>query len=304
MGIVVEFVKENEKYFIIGLIALVALIILLLIVKACKKKKRKSKVINEVSEVPAEPIVEAQEEKTVEVEEVKTKKVFGKFEVYFVGKAYRYNLKASNGEILVQSELYNSKDGALSAISTLKNSLSTCDVRVSKDKKGLFQFKVFGGNNRILVTSANYNSEASANNAIESFKRFSENANIVEVESSNDLFELYEIEYVSPKDGGKIQLVKEDNLYYFNILANNGAILCASEDYTTRQGAIKGIETLKNAIKTGNCYIQKDKAGNYQFKIYSSANRLIAIGETYKTKQLAKSSAVSLVSFIENAEII
>ena len=40
----------------------------------------------------------------------------GKFEVFQVGDGFQYNLKASNGEILVASELYTTKDGVMKAI--------------------------------------------------------------------------------------------------------------------------------------------------------------------------------------------
>lgn len=263
-------------------------------------------------EAPAEEPVAEEElamivnEVAEEAQEEKTRKVVGKFEVYQVGDIFRYNLKASNGEILVESELYSSKDGALSAIETLQNSLESCEFKVSKDKKGLYQFKVLAGNHRILVTSANYTSESNANNAIESFKRFVVDANIVELEEEYNNFQVCELDEKDPKQGGKIQLFfeEEESDYFFKVIANNGSVLCTSEDYTTKQGALNGIETLKSAINEGKFYISRDKNDNYQFRLYSSANRLIAVGETYGSKQQAKSSANSLVNFIEEAELI
>ena len=262
-------------------------------------------------EAPAEEPVAEEElamivnEVAEEAQEEKTRKVVGKFEVYQVGDIFRYNLKASNGEILVESELYSSKDGALSAIETLQNSLESCEFKVSKDKKGLYQFKVLAGNHRILVTSANYTSESNANKAIESFKRFVVDANIVELEEEYNNFQECELDEKDPKQGGKIQLFfEEESDYFFKVIANNGSVLCTSEDYTTKQGALNGIETLKSAINEGKFYISRDKNDNYQFRLYSAANRLIAVGETYGSKQQAKSSANSLVNFIEEAELI
>jgi len=45
----------------------------------------------------------------------------GKFEVYAdkAGK-YRFRLKAGNGEVIAQSEAYESKDGCLNGIESIK----------------------------------------------------------------------------------------------------------------------------------------------------------------------------------------
>ena len=38
---------------------------------------------------------------------------------------------------------------------------------------------------------------------------------------------------------------EEESDYFFKVIANNGSVLCTSEDYTTKQGALNGIETLE-----------------------------------------------------------
>ena len=77
--------------------------------------------------------------------------------------------------------------------------------------------------------------------------------------------------------------------------------MCTSEDYKTKNSAISGIDTFKAAIKDGKFYLVKDKRGLYQFKLYSAANRIIVLGETYKTKTQAKQSAIIVCSYVENA---
>ena len=124
------------------------------------------------------------------------------------------------------------------------------------------------------------------------------------MESGNGVFEICELDAPSLKVGGKVVLLNDEEGHYFNVIANNGAILCTSENYSTKANAVKGIDTLKRAISDGKFYISKDKNDNFQFKLYSATNRLIAVGETYASKQQAKSSAMSLVNFIEQAEII
>ena len=316
MNKIIEFV-ENNLELVIGCAAGFVFLIILICVISCKSKAKKkaqnkkvAPVVNEVikeepaQETKVEPVEATKEEVVEEVKEEKTRKVVGKFEIYQTGSIYKYHLKASNGEILVESELYNSKDGALNAIKSLQENIDVCDIKVWKDKKGVYQFKVFASNQRVLATSANYGSETGAYSAIESFKRFTKNATIVELESGNGVFEICELDAPSLKVGGKVVLLNDEEGHYFNVIANNGAILCTSENYSTKANAVKGIDTLKRAISDGKFYISKDKNDNFQFKLYSATNRLIAVGETYASKQQAKSSAMSLVNFIEQAEII
>lgn len=319
MDKIIEFVKNNFELVICCAAGLIFLIIIICIISCKKKKARKQKsiVTNEEQVMLVEPIREEESSKNIEdstqektkepekeIVEEKTRKVIGKFEIYQIGTVYRYHLKASNGEILVESELYNTKDGVINAIKSLQENVDLCDIKVWKDKKGVFQFKVFAGNQRVLATSANYSTETGAYSAIESFKRFAKEATFSELESGSGLFELFELEPVTPKQGGKVVLLNDAEGHYYNVIANNGAILCTSEDYSTKAGAVKGIDTLKRAIKDGKFYISKDKNENYQFKLYSASNRLIAVGETYTSKQQAKSSAMSLCNFIDQAEII
>jgi len=51
---------------------------------------------------------------------------------------------------------------------------------------------------------------------------------------------------------GKIQIFKSVNneQYYFKILAKNGEPLVVSEGYTTKQNCLKGLDSLKENIKS------------------------------------------------------
>ena len=48
----------------------------------------------------------------------------------------------------------------------------------------------------------------------------------------------------------------------------------------------------------------KDKTGHYQYKLYTKSNRVVAVGESYKTKTSAISAANSVVSFYKLAEVV
>ena len=256
-------------------------------------------------EEPENELIETQlviEEKKEE-ELPKTRIINGKYEVFLEGDSYKFVLKASNGEVLIESELYKSRDTVIQAINSVKRNLDGGKISLTKDKRNLYQFKLLAGNNRVLVVSANYSTEKRALSAIESFKRFAATSPILEVENKNNTTNMEQVDIATTesKNGGKFFVTDEGNGYVFQLLANNGEILCKSELYQSKANCIKGIDTFKLSIKDGKFYIIKDKRGYFQFKLYSKSNRIIAVGETYQLKTRAISSVNSVCSFVEKA---
>ena len=133
----------------------------------------------------------------------------GKYEVYEIGDGFQYHLKASNGEILFVSEVYTTREGVSKAIDALKKNIETGELRISKDKKGLFKFKLVAKNHRVLAISSTYPQEKGAQRASESFKKFAVKADIVDIE-----FEDADVKTATPievntkerKNGGKFEI--------------------------------------------------------------------------------------------------
>lgn len=251
---------------------------------------------------PAEKVAE----KPAETEK-KGRTYNGKYEVYAVADGYSYRLKASNGEILATSEVYASRDGVLTAIETVKKNVETGEIRVFADKRGKHKFKLTSKNHRVLLISSNYSQESSATKASESFKNFALKADIVDVEiKDDDLASATKITISSYEDktGGKYEIESSNGEYSWDLKASNGEILVQAEGYTSKAGVLNSIEKFKQYVAEGTFKAIKDKAGHYLFKLYSSSNRVCAVGESYTTKTSATSAANSVVSFYKLAEIV
>lgn len=235
----------------------------------------------------------------------------GKYEVFIDNGMYQYILKASNGEKLIESKQYTTKDNVLNAIDAVKRNLEIGKVDISKDKAGFYQFKLTAANNRPLATSANYVSEQNAKNALNSFKRFAATSPIVEVKAPVDsLSEEITVIKQELKVNGKLEISKNSTKadskkteWIFKLFANNGELLCTSTTYTSKDNCEKGIDTLRLNVSEGRFVVVRDKNDLYQFKLFSKSNRLIVKGQTYEDKQRAISSAHSVASFIDNAEV-
>ena len=261
----------------------------------------------EEDEPKAKPVKKVATKKTAIVPVKKGRTYNGKYEVYQTADGYAYQLKASNGEILVTSETYASKDGVLKAIDAVKKNLETGTVKIFPDKRGKYQFKLISKNYRTLAISANYNVEKSAIRASESFKKFALKADIVDIElPDNDAAIATPIEITAKPDdkqGGKFVYEEFNGEFGWELRASNGQILCQMDGYTSKKGCMNSIDKFKENVASGTFKCVQDKAGRYQFKLYSQAGRICAVGESYSTKQSAEGAANSVVSF-SNAPVV
>ncbi len=93
----------------------------------------------------------------------------------------------------------------------------------------------------------------------------------------------------------------EDETYFFELHASNGEKLLSSEEYTSYNGALRGIETHKANIEKGNFKITLSKKGDYIFKLLSGKNMLLCMGENYPTRVRCESAIESTKRFAKTA---
>jgi len=80
-----------------------------------------------------------------------------------------FNLKASNGQVILSSEMYKAKASALNGIESVKKNASDAR-RYAKltAKSGKFYFTLRAGNSQVIGNSEMYESEAARDNGIAS----------------------------------------------------------------------------------------------------------------------------------------
>lgn len=103
----------------------------------------------------------------------------------------------------------------------------------------------------------------------------------------------------SIKTLGKFEIALKADGYRFYLLANNGQLLYESIGYTTANGALKGIDTFKNAVERANFIIDEDKFGRFRFVL----NKRYA-GENYLSRAQCESSIESVKNFSKRAAIL
>lgn len=94
---------------------------------------------------------------------------------------FQFNLCASNGQVILSSEGYTSRDGCLNGIESVrKNSADATrfEKRTAKDERTYFVLKA--GNHQIIGQSQMYASDASCDNGMASVGKHAPDAVLVE----------------------------------------------------------------------------------------------------------------------------
>lgn len=119
----------------------------------------------------------------------------GKFAVKETASGFKFSLKATNGQVILDSEVYTTKTACLNGIKSVKNNCvgGIEDLTVEpivevkhpkfelyKDKAGEYRFRLKAKNGEIIGTSEGYKSKDSAENGIESVKKNAPDAEIEE----------------------------------------------------------------------------------------------------------------------------
>ncbi len=110
-----------------------------------------------------------------------TRAYTGKWKIKLDGESGKYyaELTASNGGLLLKTELYTALHSLKNGIEIIKKNVESGNIVISLDKYGHYRFKIFNSTNRLICISEDYSSKAKCESGIESVKRFSKSASII-----------------------------------------------------------------------------------------------------------------------------
>ncbi len=101
----------------------------------------------------------------------------------------------------------------------------------------------------------------------------------------------------------RVELKCKDE-YVAELIASNGEVMLSSETYTTLEGAKVGISTIIKGVDNGKFVIYQDKNGNYYYKLKTANNRLLCVGEIYKSKDQCLKAVESVKRLAKDAKIM
>ncbi|MBO4406991.1 MAG: YegP family protein [Clostridia bacterium] len=118
----------------------------------------------------------------------------GKFVFKTTKTGYKFNLKATNGEIIATSEIYTTEKACMNGIASVKancvgpiedQTVEGYEVQkhpkfeVYTDKAGEYRFRLKAKNGQIIAVSEGYKAKPSCLNGVDSVKRNAPDAPIV-----------------------------------------------------------------------------------------------------------------------------
>lgn len=103
----------------------------------------------------------------------------GKFVVKTSGEQFMFNLQAANGQVILTSERYTSRDGALSGIASVRvNAPIARRYERHTSSAGEPYFVLKAGNGEVIGRSEMYSSASAMENGIESVKKNAPEASV------------------------------------------------------------------------------------------------------------------------------
>ncbi len=121
----------------------------------------------------------------------------GKFVVKETKTGIKFDLKASNGEVIITSEVYSSEASCMNGIQSVTNNAPIANLEdqtvenyeaakhpkfeVYEDNAGEFRFRLKARNGEVIATSEGYKQKASCLNGVESVRKNAQDAEIVKI---------------------------------------------------------------------------------------------------------------------------
>lgn len=118
----------------------------------------------------------------------------GKFVVKKTATGVKFDLKATNGQVIATSEVYTTESACMNGIESVKKNCvggiedqtaeNVVEVKNPKfelyqDKAGEYRFRLKATNGQVIATSEGYKTKDSCENGIESVKKNAPDAEIV-----------------------------------------------------------------------------------------------------------------------------
>lgn len=120
----------------------------------------------------------------------------GKFVIKKTGTGVKFDLEASNGQVIATSEVYTSDSACRNGIESVRKNAPNAALEdqtqegcekeknpkfeMYQDKAGEYRFRLTATNGQIIAVSEGYKAKASCLNGIESVKKNAPDAEVVE----------------------------------------------------------------------------------------------------------------------------
>lgn len=200
-----------------------------------------------------------------------------------------FHLKAGNGQVLLTSEAYTTRVGALNGLlATETDGVDPRFYNVVAAAHG-YDVDLTSGNHEIIASSEVYSTKANATRAVTTF------TNAV-------------VSYLDQREavtsGARVQLGNSsDGHTYFNYVAQNGQIVLTSQMYSSEAAALDGAFAVQGA-QPASYKVQANKAGGYYFTVSAPNGQIVGTSQQYTTKESAQAGVTAVEKLAASVSIL
>lgn len=215
----------------------------------------------------------------------------GKVDLWQASDAqWHFHLKSGNGSILLTSEAYTTRTGAINGLlSTLANGVDAAMYKVVPATHG-YVIHLVAANNEVISFSEVYTTKSNATRAVAScVKAATTYLDKREAITSGARFEVHQ---------------GESGDFYFDVFAKNGQIVVASQHYASEAAAYNGAMAVQADGQQAAAYklLQATDASWY-FNVTALNGQVVGTSETYTTKASAQTAMTAVQKLLPTISV-
>lgn len=222
--------------------------------------------------------------------EVSGRPYFEVFESAASGEFY-FHLSGGNHEIILASEGYGNRTGALAgALSVLNNGFDSGNYDVEKAASGEYYFNLEAANGEIIGTSEMYSTKSNATKGVKDT-----------VEAVEDYRTFRET-----RTGARFEVFEGNNgEYFFSLHAANGERVLRSEGYVKEASALNGTFSIAdNGLDADRYDVKEGQHGGFYFNLKAANGEIIGTSEMYDTKYNAERARDAIIELLPGVELL
>lgn len=204
---------------------------------------------------------------------------------------FRFHVVSGNGRVLLTSEGYTSRTGALNGLlSVLDNGVDPAMYLVNQTASGRFSLHLRAANNETLAFTQPYTTKSNATRAITSC--------VNAVTSYLDRLE-------SNVTGARVAVNEGTSGFHFNVHAQNGQVVLSSESYSTKAAAWNGAFAVQAAASNDGAFAIKMATDNrFYFTLTAENGQIVGVSQLYTTKASAEAGIASVKTVLATIDLI
>ena len=205
------------------------------------------------------------------------------------GQVY-FNLESGNGDILLYSEGYGDRAGALNGLlSVLDNGGLASRYSIDTGIDGEYVVNLKAGNGQVIASSAAYPIYSHAARG---------------VAASIEAVATY-LEHWDSLTGARFEVFEgADSRFYFRLYSGNGAQVLRSQGYSDEANALNGAFLVAEYGVSPAAYKVTQTSTGWYFNLVAPNNRVIATSEIYSSKYNAERARDSIIALLPAVELL